>query len=234
MSFNSYLPDTVQELVEQLGLIPHPEGGFFMETHRSGSQPMISRGQSDLDVPEHCLVTTTGRTDRRPDKSNQRNCITSIFWVPTAKSPVLPLTVNLSDHVHYYQGGLPFQYHIYDAPSNSLQTVVLGPNLAAGQKLQVTVTSEQWKCGKLLVTDNDIAKDSIKADYCIVAEAVAPGFDFHDFNWVDKADMDKLNDTHILGTLTPFLYKPPKAKEEQFDGHYNDDDATKQLTEERM
>lgn len=106
MSFNSYLPDTAAELVELLGLIPHPEGGFFLETHRSGSEPMSSRGQTDFSVPSHCLVETTGRDDCRPDRSKFRNCLTSIYWVPTKKSPSLPLVENLSDHVHYYQGGL--------------------------------------------------------------------------------------------------------------------------------
>lgn len=47
---------TRSELRTQLGLIPHPEGGCFLETFRSGSTPMSSRGQTDLNVPERDLV----------------------------------------------------------------------------------------------------------------------------------------------------------------------------------
>ena len=34
------LPKKVQDLMGPLNLIPHPEGGFFAETFRSGSEPM--------------------------------------------------------------------------------------------------------------------------------------------------------------------------------------------------
>jgi predicted cupin superfamily sugar epimerase len=34
------LPKKVKDIVGPLNLIPHPEGGFFVETYRSGSEPM--------------------------------------------------------------------------------------------------------------------------------------------------------------------------------------------------
>jgi Cupin superfamily (DUF985) len=89
---HSYLPNTAAELVELLGLIPHPEGGYFLETFRSGSVPMTSRGQTDLAVSNaDCLVTTTGRNEARPDQSPLRNALTSIYWLPTVDSPIQPL-----------------------------------------------------------------------------------------------------------------------------------------------
>jgi uncharacterized protein len=233
MSFNAYLPDTVAELVEQLKLIPHPEGGFFLETYRSGCEPMSSRGQTDLNVETHYLVAVTGRDHCRPDHSNKRNCITSIYWVPTVKSPTLPLTANLSDHVHYYQGGQAFQYFIYDPSTSTVRTVVLGPDLKAGHQLQVPVVSGEWKCGRLLT---DACSDKITADYCIVAEAVGPGFDFHDFHWVQDKELAASHPSEqVMALLKPFLYQPAiTTKEEEFGGHY-DENATKQSrTKERM
>jgi hypothetical protein len=36
---------TKEQFISQLGLIPHPEGGFFCETYRSGSTPMASKAR---------------------------------------------------------------------------------------------------------------------------------------------------------------------------------------------
>jgi len=47
------LPKKTSDLIPKLGLIPHPEGGFFVETHRSGSMPMSSKGQTDFAVSDY-------------------------------------------------------------------------------------------------------------------------------------------------------------------------------------
>jgi len=39
------LPTKVTDLISALNLIPHPEGGFFIETYRSGSIPMSTQGK---------------------------------------------------------------------------------------------------------------------------------------------------------------------------------------------
>ena len=142
-------------VVSELGLIPHPEGGYFLETFRSGSLPMTNRGQTDLKCGaadgnvDTDLVVASNRADRRPDGDCRRNCLTSIFWLASTARPTMHLAVNLSDHVHFWQGGLPFEYILlelgapsvkYDStkfPGARLTRVVLGPDLSAGQRLQV-------------------------------------------------------------------------------------------------
>ena len=49
--------------ISQLGMIPHPEGGFFVETYRSGSVPMTSRGLTDKDG--ELMTTNRGPTPER-------------------------------------------------------------------------------------------------------------------------------------------------------------------------
>lgn len=202
---------------------------------------MSSRGQTDLDVPSHCLVSVTGRDDCRPDHSTQRNALTSIYWVPTVKSPTLPLVANLSDHVHYYQGGQAFQYHIYNPVTSTLRSVILGPNLPAGHQLQVPVLSGEWKCGCLIAADDASCPTDrnvgIAADYSIIAEAVGPGFDVHDFSWVREK---QLADSHpseaVAVLLQQFLHQPADAavtKEEEFDSHYNEDSNQERRTQAR-
>ena len=142
-----------ETVVSSLGLIPHPEGGYFLETFRSGSLPMTTRGQTDLACAaaggnvDTDLVVVKDRDDRRPDGDARRNCLTSIFWLASTARPTLRLAVNLSDHVHFWQGGGAFEYLLVEpgAPSGGgayypdahLSRVVLGPDVASGQRLQV-------------------------------------------------------------------------------------------------
>ena len=201
---------TAEAMVKKLGLVPHPEGGFFLETYRSGATPMSSRGQTDFDVPANDLVATN-RTDRRPDGDGRRNALTSIYWMPTGNSPKLPLTINLSDHVHYYHDGEPFEYILVDPKTKEIQRVVLGRNVLAGHKFQVPVKGGMWKCGHLLVPNS--VECSSKDTYCLLGEAVAPGFDWHDFTWV-TAKMIKETVPHLWDELKPYLHEEDSSSKD--------------------
>mmetsp|Transcript_29935 Transcript_29935/g.68694 ORF Transcript_29935/g.68694 Transcript_29935/m.68694 type:complete len:158 (-) Transcript_29935:333-806(-) len=131
------LPNEVKDLIPALGIIPHPEGGFFVETWRSGCEPMSTMGQTGINDCRDAtanLVVASGRAANRPDRDERRNALTSIIWIPTLKSPKLILASNRSDHVHYYQGGHPFRYNLFDPSTGEFSTVVLGPELQKGQK----------------------------------------------------------------------------------------------------
>ena len=197
-----------------LGLIPLPEGGYFREIYRSGCTPMTSRGQSDFNVatqitrknhmqyPQQVytepLLLAPGRENRRPDGDIRRNCLTTIIWMPTRQTPYLLLSKNLSDHVHFYQGGASFEYIMYDPVKGVLLREVLGANFWDDQKLQVACPGGIWKCGRLSVNDD--------FDYCLIGEAVAPGFDFHDFSWVTKSEIMSLPNKEHQKILLQFLH----------------------------
>ena len=191
------------DYVSALDLIPHPEGGYFRETHRSGSIPMSTRGQTDFgqcvsNEAYQSLCLTHHREHRRPDGDSRRNCLTSIIWMPTVKQKMLYLGKNLSDHVHYWQGGNSFEYHIYDPITKSLKREVLGPNVKRGEKLQVPVKGGSWKCGRLLEGPSDCS---------VIGEGVAPGFDFHDFEWITKIMISSIADQDKCGILFNYLHK---------------------------
>ena len=211
----------LEDLRSSLGLMPHPEGGFFLETFRSGSIPMVTKGQTDLNVPsrlqgtsvsrhiysheqdhrnEHELLTVAyGRENRRPDGDIRRNCLTSIIWMPTSKQPLLFMTLNLSDHVHYYQGGSGFEYIMYNPVKRELRREILGPNVDKGHQLQVACPGGIWKCGQLLPSNEN--------DYCVIGEAVAPGFDFHDFSWITEEQVMGVPDENNRLFLLNFVHK---------------------------
>ena len=180
---------------------------------------MLTKGQTDVNVPSRFsnnrraqfktrddkklryepLIIAPGREDRRPDGDIRRNCLTSIVWMPTSSNPVLSLSVNLSDHVHFYHGGGGFEYIMYDPVTHVLRREILGPNFGEGHKLQVVCPGGVWKCGRLL-QGND-------SDFCLVGEAVAPGFDFHDFSWIMKSQIMSVQSESDRNVLLEYLHE---------------------------
>ena len=49
--------------IDRLGLVPHPEGGFFVETYRTGAAPMSSRGKTATDADADAADATTTTID---------------------------------------------------------------------------------------------------------------------------------------------------------------------------
>jgi len=212
---------TVETVIQKLGLIAHLNGGFFLETFRSGSTPMSTRGETDFNVPDEDLVLTTNRTDRRPDHDGRRNALNSVYWMPTGASPKMHLITNLSDQVIYYHSGDPFEMTLFNPQTKKLKRVVIGGNLLAGHKFQLPVKGGIWKCGRLLVEDSQ--DTSRKESYCLVGEATAPGFDIHDFSQVTVDMFKKTVPRCCWKTLKPFLH-------DKIDDDDENDDLT--LTEE--
>jgi len=169
------LPPKISDLTSALQLIPHPEGGFFVETYRSGCDPMSTKGQTGLGCtePNINLVHANGRGNNRQDGDVRRNCLTSIYWVPTIASPKLLLAKNHSDHIHYYHGGLSFKYYIYNPDTGVMVEEILGPDIHRGHKLQVCVAGGLWKCGHLIEDKDCVNNESY--EYTCIGEAVAPG-----------------------------------------------------------
>lgn len=131
-------------VIEQLGLQAHVEGGYFKRTFQADHRAKIDQG----DGP--------------------RFTITSIFYLLTQDSPVGHFHLNKSDIVHYYHLGSPISYYMIH-PDGRLETAVLGPDILAGQQLQLTVLGGVWKASHLS-----------EGDYGLLSEAVAPGFEYAD------------------------------------------------------
>lgn len=127
-----------RQLITQLRLEPHPEGGYFRRTYES------SRVQ-------------TGR-----------RLMSSIFYLLTDDSPTGHLHRNRSDIVHYWQAGSPLRYTLL-SPEGKLLHFTLGPNLEAGEQLQLTVPGGFWKASQLVC-----------GEFGLISEAVCPGFDYDD------------------------------------------------------
>jgi len=178
---------------------------------------MSSRGLTNQAAPDRDLVSTVSQP------SSVRNCLTSIFWVPHVDSQKLLLSSCTSDHVHYYQGGLPFEYMLYHPSNQKFETIILGPDIQNGHVLQMPVPGGTWKCGRLLIDEAETTPP-----YSIIAEAVAPGFDVQDFQWLSPlSDQgDKIKE-EVTAKLLPFVHPSKVAFTDtggEFDKYYDKKD----------
>lgn len=98
---------------------------------------MKSRGRTDLSAPPKDLVKMPDRAKCRPDHDIRRNCLTSMYWIPTKTSPNLKLAVNKSDHVHFYQGGKPVEFVLVDPNTDQIRMQIVGPDILHGHVLQL-------------------------------------------------------------------------------------------------
>ena len=120
---------TAQEVIDILGLTPHPEeGGYFIETHRADE-----RAEADA------LPARYGAARRHS---------TAIYYLltPTTYSHMHKLE---SDEVfHFYLGDPCEMLHLH--PDGRGETVLLGTDLGAGQRPQVVVPRGSWQGMRLL------------------------------------------------------------------------------------
>jgi len=112
------------DLIRRLGLAPHPkEGGFFRETYRA------------LDAwPAAALPARYGRDHRAS---------TAIYYLltPTTFSAIHRLQ---SDEIFHFYLGSPVRM-LQLLPDGSGRSVVLGPDLLAGQQPQIVVPHGIWQ-----------------------------------------------------------------------------------------
>jgi uncharacterized protein len=109
-------------LIDQLGLLPHPEGGFYGELHRSAVrvQPL----------------------DGRPPRTG----LTTIYFLLPEGTHSRWHRVTSDEAWHLYEGS---PLDLFQAAPNgaSLQRIILGPALAAGAPVHV-VPAGYWQAAR--------------------------------------------------------------------------------------
>jgi uncharacterized protein len=149
---------TADELIRQLGLQPHPkEGGFFRETYRAGES-----------WPAAALP---GRYQAA------RSASTAIYYL---------LTPNTCSALHRLQSDEIFHFYLGDPirmlqlePNGTGRTIVIGPDLLAGQQVQAIVPRGIWQ-GSCLEPGGAFA---------LLGCTVAPGFDYADYESGDRQSL---------------------------------------------
>ena len=132
---------TAEEIVRALGLVRHPEGGYFRETYRH----------------------------RRPDGG--RGAMTAIYFLLNAGEHSRWHVVSSAELWLWHAGG-PLTLRLGGSGDTPMETeaLVLGIDLAAGQRPQLVVPGGVWQSAAP-------AGDEAVLVSCVVS----PGFDFADF-----------------------------------------------------
>lgn len=118
---------TVEAVRALLGLVPHPEGGDFVETYRSAEQLAASALPSRYGAP--------------------RALGTAIYYLltPDTFSAMHRL---VSDEIFHFYLGDPVEM-LQLRPDGSHRVVLIGPDLEAGQRPQVIVPRDVWQGARL-------------------------------------------------------------------------------------
>ena len=152
---------TIDEIKQLLGLQPHPvEGGFYRRTYTAPATVDLSRGP--------------------------RAQSTAIYYL-LEPGTFSEMHVLASDEIfHFYLGDPVQMLQLYPDGRSALFT--LGPDLSAGQQVQLVVPAGVWQGTRLIG----------QGKFALLGCTVTPGFDFADYRnasaeeliakWPDQAE----------------------------------------------
>lgn len=114
--------ETVENLIQQFSLAPHPEGGFYKETYRSTG-----------------LIAAENLT---PAFAGSRPYSTAIYFLLPAGMFSAFHAISSDECWHFYDG-LPLHIYIIE-PNGNLNVVKLGRNIQHGEVYQAVVPAHCW------------------------------------------------------------------------------------------
>src|SRR5690606_7294719 len=122
---------TADEVIEQLRLAPHPEGGFFAETFRAGDLPAPLPGRG------------------------ARSASTAIYFLLQSRD-FSALHVVQSDEIWHHYLGHAVELHCFDTADRH-RRVRLGPRLSAGERPQHVVEAGELQAARVVTGSHGFA-----------------------------------------------------------------------------
>jgi uncharacterized protein len=135
-------------IIRLLDLQPHPEGGFFRETFRDPR-------------------TVAPASDGSAREPRPRAASTAIYFLLKSGEVSHWHAVDAAEVWHHYAGA-PLALDIAE-PGQPASRLIVGPNLAAGQRPQAIVPAGHWQWAESL------------GGWSLAGCTVAPGFEFDGF-----------------------------------------------------
>eukprot|EP01084_Bolivina_argentea_P170396 295288_1 len=166
----------------------------WCRTHTLNQSISLPKIEGKTDVTGVLMRTE----DREPP---ERNLLTSIYYLLGGGGDAKPFMCwawTTSDIMYFWHGGVTVKYHILDPITGGYECIYLGPNLADGNTMQISIKGGLYKCAELIDTN------SIE-DYGLLAEAVSPGFDYQDFGFVNEDQLSAVAPPDKLEYLKQFL-----------------------------
>ncbi|MEM1178214.1 MAG: cupin domain-containing protein [Acidobacteriota bacterium] len=127
--------DKTHPIAEALGLLPHPEGGFYRETYKS-----------ELTVPGESV-----------DLDSPRGLSTAIYYLLTPDTFSEMHRLDADEVWHHYLGDPVEQLQLRDDGEDEGGVVILGPDLRADQRPQIVVPRGVWQGSRVIPGDHGYA-----------------------------------------------------------------------------
>lgn len=178
---------TAAQLIQRLGLQPHPEGGWFREVYRS-----------DELLPKEALPPRYGAP---------RSIATSIYFL-LQRGEFSAFHRLRSDELWFHLAGAELEV-VRLTPEGRRHVTVLGPVAGCWQ---CAVPRGDWFAARLAGENasrrcegNSASAEAAETpEYALLACVVAPGFDFADFELGRRAELTALYPAHaeLIADLT--------------------------------
>jgi predicted cupin superfamily sugar epimerase len=152
--------------IEKYNLLPHPEGGHYIETYRSAES--ITAGALPVRFENGSRAFSTG-----------------IYFLLEQNEFSAFHRIKSDEMWHFYAGEALDIFVIHPATAR-LEVIQLGANPEIGETFQAVVPAGTWFASRP-------AKNSI---YALVGCTVSPGFDFADFEMAGKDELIDLFPQH--------------------------------------
>ncbi|KAG8952822.1 hypothetical protein FRC04_003747 [Tulasnella sp. 424] len=161
------------QLVKDLKLEKHIEGGYFAETQRDEevvSSPLAGGAPRPISTTIYYLLTT-----EEPRGYFHRNKSHTMHVLHQGRSRYTLIAPN-------HSGG----------PSVSYTT--MGADVSVGERRQLFVGSNVWKMSRIPEEDLAFAtKNGVEESVgCLITEVVSPGFVWEDHEWMTMKDLEEL------------------------------------------
>lgn len=112
----------IQDYISHLGLIPHPEGGYYKETYRS---------EGDIN------------SDSLPENiEGKRSYCTGIYFLLTSENFSSFHRIKQDEMWHFYSGSTLLVHVI--SPEGEYSLLKIGTNLGEGETPQAVVKANSW------------------------------------------------------------------------------------------
>ncbi|KAJ3501260.1 hypothetical protein NMY22_g18987 [Coprinellus aureogranulatus] len=165
------------QLIAELGLESHPEGGYYKLTDLQESQ------------------IASPFADEKP-----RPMSTSIFYLLSHDRPRGVIHMNKSVTYHVLHQGRAKYTLIHPTSPPKIEHHIMGPNEAAGETRMLLVGTGVWKMSELPQEDLDAAESAPESERqeardkvnCLITEVVVPGFDWDDHKYLTREGLERL------------------------------------------
>jgi predicted cupin superfamily sugar epimerase len=171
-----------QSLIKALHLIPHIEGGFYVETDRSRNTVRSSFNYTKA-------FTSHFAPQREGFDPAVKNASTTIFYLLTPSNPKGGFHRNTGRTIHTLHRGRGRYVIIHgDEVEKRIETFVVGQDVAKGERIQWIVPGGKYKASFLLPDE----EDGTTSEGLLISETVVPGFEFCDHDFLTKDGLEDL------------------------------------------